>query len=432
MKKSISIIFTLSMLFVFTSCFKTEENKWDETSSERMTRSLAEYEDLLCTAENGWVLDYFANPFEQGYPLLFKFEKNASVVIAGKDAVSTGGVYKASDPTSYELIADNGPVLTFNTYNPILHAFCVPWLDPANPDGLGHQGDYEFVIISGDENEFWLKGKKRGYLMRMYKAPVDKQWEDIYTELSTIKNGIFAPGLKALILTVGEERYRVNDPTQGLLELYPIDNPDALADYYSYNVELDGTIRLIDAFRGANGDLKVSAFRMQDGMLASVDGDTPATLSAGKLNEFVLLSDISWRWNKNSLAGPIADLYSAFSDEIRKSAYGAIQYIDFKMNTFENSYTLTFKTQRITGYLLLNTQAEGDDKLTLTLNLEGTKASTSFEAQNGAVLYEEMASMRALVDAIATTHTLSTPSVTSPLTVVFKDAAGSEIPCDMK
>lgn len=434
MKKSISIIFTLSMLFVFTSCFKTEENKWDETSSERMTRSLAEYEDLLCAAENGWVLDYFANPFEQGYPLLFKFEKNASVVIAGKDEVSTGGVYKASDPTSFELIADNGPVLTFNTYNPILHAFCVPWLDPAKPDGLGHQGDYEFVIISGDENEFWLKGKKRGYLMRMYKAPVDKQWEDIYTELATIKNNIFKSNVKALILVAGEERYRVNKPAQGMLELYPLNNPDALADYYSYNVELDGTIRLIDAFRGANGDMSITAFRVaESGVLASVEGDTPATISTGNLNEYILLPGMSWRWNKSGLKGQIAELYTELSNEASANSFGKLQSIDLKYDETAGSFVLLMKTYSgYSGLLFFDTQAEGTDKLTLKFNKEATAASTSSDAKNGLIFYENLTSLQKIVTTISTTQTLTTSSPTSPVEMTMTDAAGNVIPMDVK
>lgn len=428
MKKTFAIIFSLSMLFVFTSCFKTEDSIWEESPSERTNKALAEYRQYLCAAENGWVLDYFANPFEQGYPLLFKFDEHSGVIIGAKNSVSSGNAYKEEGPSSYELIADNGPVLTFNTHNSLLHCFSDP-----QEDGLGHEGDYEFMIISGNENEFWLKGKKRGYMMRMYKAPVDKTWENIYTELETIKGQIFNPSVKALVLAVGEERYRVNNPAQGLLELYPIDNANALADYYSYNVELDGTLRLIDAFRGANGDLKVSAFRMNDeGMLTSVEGDTPATISAGALNEFVLMPNMSWRWNKNSLKGTVAEQYTTFVNEIRKTAYGAVQYIDFKQNSSENSYSIVIKTQRVTGYLLLTAKAEGEDKLTLTLNLDGTKASTSFEAQNGVVFYDEFESLRTLLTTVATSYTLSTPSPTAPLQVTFKDAAGSEIPCDMK
>lgn len=428
MKKSIAIIFTLAMLFVFTSCFKTEEAIWEDSPSDRTNKALAEYRQYLCGAENGWILDYFANPFEQGYPLMFKFDEHSGVVIGAKNSVSSGNAYKEEGPTSYDLIADNGPVLTFNTHNSLLHCFSDP-----QSDGLGHEGDYEFMIISANENEFILKGKKRGYMMRMYKAPVEKTWENIYTELETIKGQIFNPSVKSLVLAVGEERYRASNPAQGLLELYPLGDASALADYYSYNVELDGTIRLIEPFRGANGDLSVSGFYKNDeGLLVSMEGDTPATLSAGALNEFVQMPDMSWRWNKNTLSGPIADQYNTFVNDIRKSAYGLLQYIDFKQNSTENSFSIVFKTQKVTAYLLMTAKAEGEDKLTLSLNLDATKASTSFEAQNGVVFYDEFESLRTLLTTVATSYTLSTASPTAPLEIVFKDAAGNEIPCDMK
>ena len=76
MKKSLAIILSSSLLLGLNSCYKTEEDIWEDSSAVRTEKTLAAYEDALCAEENGWVLQYFANESEQAYPLLMKFKKN--------------------------------------------------------------------------------------------------------------------------------------------------------------------------------------------------------------------------------------------------------------------------------------------------------------------------------------------------------------------
>ena len=46
--------------------------------------------------------------------------------------------------SQYDIISDMGPVLTFNTYNAILHYFTEP---KGSSDVDGMAGDYEFVFM---------------------------------------------------------------------------------------------------------------------------------------------------------------------------------------------------------------------------------------------------------------------------------------------
>ena len=155
MKKVFSIIICGAVVAGFTSCKNEEEDIFGESSALRLNHAVATYDDLLTSAENGWVMEYFANEEEQGYPMLVKFDKSGAVTFAAKNHYSSNDVY-ATEESLYEVIADNGPVLSFNSYNTLFHIFADPADIPDTPieesdeTGVGHEGDYEFVIYEGD------------------------------------------------------------------------------------------------------------------------------------------------------------------------------------------------------------------------------------------------------------------------------------------
>ena len=68
--------------------------------------------------------------------------------------------------SSYKLTTDDGAVLSFDTYNSVLHYY-------ATADGAHYQargGDFEFVIKSVTKNRIVLRGKRSGnycYLDRL-------------------------------------------------------------------------------------------------------------------------------------------------------------------------------------------------------------------------------------------------------------------------
>src|SRR5665647_1236612 len=116
MKKTIYIILC-SATMLFGSCVKEEADIFTLSAAERLNKTLKDDIDTLQSAENGWVMEYFATTKSIGYTMLLKFTKSGQVVIAGKSEL-TGNVL-ISDSSLYEMIGDNGPVLTFNIYNKV-------------------------------------------------------------------------------------------------------------------------------------------------------------------------------------------------------------------------------------------------------------------------------------------------------------------------
>jgi hypothetical protein len=179
----ISILFVL--LFLFTGCLKEQEDFFPNTSSERLTSTIESVDSLLISASNGWLMHYYADGESPGYSLIIAFNKNKEVIVAAQNEL-VGNTYSEAR-SFFDIIGDYGPVLTFNTYNDILHLFS----NPVDPDGVGLGGDYEFVIISQADTFIHLEGKKRKSMIFMERLPEGISWSDYLSDVASMNDGLF-------------------------------------------------------------------------------------------------------------------------------------------------------------------------------------------------------------------------------------------------
>lgn len=157
--KKLNIIIFLSGLLLFTSCLFEQKDFFDKTPAERMDAFLSDYQSLLESAENGWFLEYYPdNDVAYGgyvYSLTFyDGEVSALFQLANDVSVPMTSLYK--------MTPDDGPVLSFDTYNPYIHYFATPSGGAENYQG--YRGDTEFKIMgrSDDETRIYLVGRKSG------------------------------------------------------------------------------------------------------------------------------------------------------------------------------------------------------------------------------------------------------------------------------
>ena len=150
MKKlfSISLLFSVAAM-MFTGCVSEEDDLFDSSAAERLMTSKKMYTDRL--GGSTWVMEFYPlntdeAPKGQGYLILNKFNRDGSVVQAMQNEL-TDGQY-LTDTSLWEVISDQGTVLTFNTFNKCIHMFSDPGLYQT---GQGFEGDYEFVILSLEE-----------------------------------------------------------------------------------------------------------------------------------------------------------------------------------------------------------------------------------------------------------------------------------------
>lgn len=159
------VLLALPMLLM-QSCLKDQEDVFSENASKRLDNLINNTEETLINAENGWQLDYYyGSPIDEGgVPMTFVFEKG-KVSVAG-DADTTK-VYESH----WSMIGDNGAVLSFDSYNTLLHRYSTP----SSSAYQAQHGDFEFVIDSVGTNEIKVHGKKNGQSMVFRRLNKDRK-----------------------------------------------------------------------------------------------------------------------------------------------------------------------------------------------------------------------------------------------------------------
>lgn len=148
-------------IFMMTGCLFEEEDLFDKPASLRMDEEIKADMALLIGASKGWLVDYYPekNYSMGGYVMHWKFNEDGSVDVACEAGVN--GIPAGQSVTSlWAVKPGHGPILSFDTYNEVLHYFCQP--SQSDIDGLA--GDYEFVIRRNIkmENNLVITGKKNG------------------------------------------------------------------------------------------------------------------------------------------------------------------------------------------------------------------------------------------------------------------------------
>ena len=141
----------------FVACSRDEESLFDKPAAERAREAVENAFDVLTTVENGWEMAYFPNleADAKGYNMVLKFNKNGNVSVTAKNMATTANKIMTDTASTWVVKSDYGPLLSFDTYNDVFHAFS----DPGN-DGAGMLGDYEFLILKATPELVLLKGKK--------------------------------------------------------------------------------------------------------------------------------------------------------------------------------------------------------------------------------------------------------------------------------
>ncbi len=176
MKKIINSILIGAAVLGLSSCSLHDDTElFGEPAAERLEESVAADKTLLESASNGWELHLWTGKDYSGggYTYFMKFA-NDKVTVSGDIAPAD-----MKTTSSYDVIADQGPVLTVNTYNEIFHYLA----QPSMTDDDGEQQDYEFVIMRTTNDSIYLRGKKWGNHMVMTRVPESTSWKDEITKM---------------------------------------------------------------------------------------------------------------------------------------------------------------------------------------------------------------------------------------------------------
>lgn len=185
MKSTKYIILFAVLALAITGCKRTEDDIFSENPTVRLNRYSTETRQQLIAAPNGWEVLYFMEPSTSGYAMIMKFNENGTVKIAAKNKLITNGNY-AEDESLWEIIKEDGAIISFPTWNNVLHKFS----DPGS-DGIGQGGDYEFVVMEHSDSYMRIKGRKHGAQIYMYPLPETLSWEEYFAQVDATNDRMF-------------------------------------------------------------------------------------------------------------------------------------------------------------------------------------------------------------------------------------------------
>jgi len=165
--KKLTFFLMSAVVVLASSCLKDQKDYFDKSSAERLQEVQENLRALLADNQYGWRIEYFIGNTEQdrgGKNLTLKFGKDLDTV-----CVRSEEFVDSSFTSHFKLTGDDGPVLSFDTYNGILHKYAVPSSSYYEARG----GDFEFLIIDYSPEKIVLKGKRSGKTSVLYPLAED-------------------------------------------------------------------------------------------------------------------------------------------------------------------------------------------------------------------------------------------------------------------
>lgn len=309
MKKILSMMLLASAaLTTFTSCKNEMDEIFDESAAERLNHTQAKYSELLTNSKNGWAFEYYPTASADDGCVLYavKFFKDGSVDVAG-DPMGAGVI--SNEISCWDIITDNGPTLSFSTYNKLIHQFS----DPGN-DGMGYEGDYEFAFVYSEtenpDSVIMLKGKKRGLYSRLKMIDEEVSPEEYLQDCQTKQAELFPEAMRNyVILHIGNDEIRMDDIKTGVPDTYIYGKDKVLfAKPNSYIfVKYSGNYyaRFNEMFKASDSDLSEKDFIYNETMQELVGVNNPdIKITAPNFATFItdetLSQAVKWRLAKNS------------------------------------------------------------------------------------------------------------------------------------
>lgn len=269
MKMRTNILLLLTASVVLMGCSRDEKSLFDDNADTRLNKALKNAENSFVNEENGWEMLYFPNTVSCGYNILVKFNPNGQAIVAACNSLTTRDRYVQDDNSTWTVKADYGPLLSFDTYNEVMHA----WADPQT-DGDGYLGDYEFLILNASNMSARLKGKKHKAYTQMFPLAKDLDWHNYFEQVQAYSNLLFT-GNNGMPMTLKDHAHELKYIYQdGILQ-----DPDSLGTLYFPLIVRPGCVQLYD--NGLEGAIHFELNEAKDKLVCTDPGHEDACILPG-------------------------------------------------------------------------------------------------------------------------------------------------------
>lgn len=156
MKKILYTALFSMLALSMSSCVNKVEEVFDASASDRLEQKMQECKQLLTSATNGWMIEYYpsfsSTYFPGGVTFAATFNADGNVTVTSELAVDPA----ATVTSHYSINASSSVVLTFDTFNDYIHYLCDPDEYAENVYG----GDFEWAYVEGDAKRMVFRGTK--------------------------------------------------------------------------------------------------------------------------------------------------------------------------------------------------------------------------------------------------------------------------------
>ncbi|MDD3079676.1 MAG: DUF4302 domain-containing protein [Paludibacter sp.] len=369
MKKRITyILLTAIISWSMSSCSLTEEDLFSESAAIRLNNSIANADTILVSAKNGWEMLYFPTKSSAGYNMLVKFDADFNVTVAAQNTLTTNGQYKTSK-SLWDVIQGSGPILTFNTYNDVLHAFSDP-----QDDGVGYEGDYEFIVLSADSNTLKLKGVKRGTIIYMKRLAKNQSWTGYFEKLDSVNQTIFGRFSTTLKLQInGAEAFSLTNGNTHIFTFTPEGESILDSGYEVPFIITNYGLQLLTPINQESSSAQEFVLSDDKNELVSEDGNTKiiSQPASDVLIEIISAKKyMNFNYSDEHMSSIIKNAYytidSTVSAKTRK-----LEYIGFTNNKGWGTSLAIYTTKtsnKIEGFLSFTISETSANELTLKFN----------------------------------------------------------------
>ncbi len=339
-----SAIAAVLMSASLASCNHEEADIFDQSAAHRTEEARKMYKEILLDKGGKWQMEYFTTEEEHGYVYLFTFRNDGTVTISGNNEYITKLTNIDSNVPSYgsetsmwTILSDNGPVLSFNSYNTIFHLFATPEDIPGterDEQGYGHSGDYEFDLMKFSNDTLYLEGKKHGASIIMTRIPSTTDDETYLNEVVALADSFFNAKIPAVYVNLpGGYRHVVLNGATQLPKFYP-ETGDYITEWVGRNAiithdgfTLGSPLTLRDSIDGK--DYTIQHFiRQADGSLLCTD-DGKTTITADALSKVVTNQALVWQIDATQSTGELGEAFNAISTGTKAFNGSSINYIKF-------------------------------------------------------------------------------------------------------
>ncbi|MBE6320343.1 MAG: DUF4302 domain-containing protein [Bacteroidales bacterium] len=320
----------------FAACSRDEESLFEKPAAIRAQEAIDNAFNVLTSAENGWEMAYFPNleASAKGYNMVLKFNKNGNVSVTAKNATTTANKIVTDTASTWAVKSDYGPILTFDTYNDVFHAFS----DPGN-DGAGLLGDYEFLILKATPELVLLKGKKHSAYTVMrpmkntdlaaYYAACEKMQADLFGNNNIVT------------LTQGDSKMYLYKGAEGQFQSAAYGSPlvAETATYHPVCSTEDGII----VSMGFGEDVHDHIF-YYDAAKGELRSEKGAVMNAGNLNVLfgAYFTDNAYGWSVDPAGQPAVDALLAAVNTAMKNTSAKMKVMGYgykqSLNMYEGGY----------------------------------------------------------------------------------------------